>query len=140
MTFRRLEEAQGYCIYHYQRASQQYVDGLSVAQTEYDKELKARRDAEAEVTRLRVLLSGQQVRLQAVLGEAKRLEAQKQLSKDLSDSLTSMEQDLAKLQVERDMAMAEVEELGEHMTDCHCSAEQGTAVELQRDTPVAGAV
>ena len=34
------------------------MDGLTVAQTEYDRELKARRDAEAEVTRLRVLLSG----------------------------------------------------------------------------------
>ena len=29
------------------------MDGLTVAQTEYDRELKARRDAEAEATRLR---------------------------------------------------------------------------------------
>ncbi|KAF7793948.1 hypothetical protein EIP86_005072 [Pleurotus ostreatoroseus] len=93
------------------RASQQYVDGLSVAQTEYDRELKARRDAEAEVTRLRVLLSGQAVRLTAVLGETKRQEAQKQLSEKLAESLSSLEKDLAKLQVERDMTLAEVEEL-----------------------------
>jgi len=40
-----------------QRASQHYIDSLTVAQTEYDRELKARRDAEAEVTQLGVLLS-----------------------------------------------------------------------------------
>ena len=94
-----------------QRASQQYVDGLSVAQTEFDRELKARRDAEAEVTRMRVLLSGQAVRLQAVLGENKRQEAQKQLSQELTASLSTLEKDLAKLVVERDMTLAEVEEL-----------------------------
>ena len=82
-----------------------------MAQTEYDRELKARRDAEAEVTRLRVLLSGQAVRLTAVLGETKRQEAQKQLSEKLAESLSSLEKDLARLQVERDMTLAEVEEL-----------------------------
>ena len=60
-----------------QRASKQYMDGLTVAQTEYDRELKARRDAEAEVTRLRVLLYGQAVRLTAITGDTKRQEAQK---------------------------------------------------------------
>lgn len=84
---------------------------MTVAQTEYDKELKARRDAEAEVTRLRVLLSSQAVRLKAMSGEAKKQEAKKQLSQEMSDSLSSLEQDLSKLKVERDMALAEVEEL-----------------------------
>lgn len=60
-----------------------------MAQTEFDRELKARRDAEAEVTRMRVLLSGQAVRLQAVLGENKRQEAQKQLSQELTASLST---------------------------------------------------
>ena len=82
-----------------------------MAQTEFDRELKARRDAEAEVTRMRVLLSGQAVRLQAVLGENKRQEAQKQLSQELTASLSTLEKDLAKLVVERDMTLAEVEEL-----------------------------
>jgi len=40
-----------------QRASQHYIDSLTVAQTEYDRELKARQDAEAEVMQLGVLLS-----------------------------------------------------------------------------------
>ncbi|KAH9847161.1 RhoGAP-domain-containing protein [Lenzites betulinus] len=93
------------------RASKQYMDGLTVAQTEYDRELKARRDAEAEVTRLRVLLSGQAARLTAISGESKRQEAQKQLSRELSDSLSTLERDLSKLKVERDMTMAEVEQL-----------------------------
>ncbi|KAI0744172.1 hypothetical protein C8Q80DRAFT_1107153 [Daedaleopsis nitida] len=93
------------------RASKQYIDGLTVAQTEYDRELKARRDAEAEVTRLRVLLSGQAVRLTAITGDSKRQEAQKQLARELSDQMSSLERDLSKLKVERDMTMAEVEQL-----------------------------
>ncbi|GJE94429.1 RhoGAP-domain-containing protein [Phanerochaete sordida] len=93
------------------RASQQYVDGMTVAQTEYDKELKARRDAEAEVTRLRVLLSSQAVRMKAMTGDTKKQEVQRQLSQELTESLSSLERDLSKLKVERDMTLAEVEEL-----------------------------
>ncbi|KAJ3524199.1 hypothetical protein NM688_g8603 [Phlebia brevispora] len=118
------------------RASQQYVDGLSVAQTEYDRELKARRDAEAEVTRLRVLLSGQAVRLAAVLGETKRQEAQKQLSKDLSESLASLEKELAKLQVERDMTLAEVEELSASKTSPVLADSSDTASHLSRSLSI----
>ena len=87
------------------------MDGLTVAQTEYDRELKARRDAEAEVTRLRVLLSGQAARLTAISGESKRQEAQKQLSREWTDRMSSLERDLSKLKVERDMTLAEVEQL-----------------------------
>lgn len=87
------------------------MDGLTVAQTEYDKELRARRDAEAEVTRLRVLLSGQAARLTAISGESKKQEAQRALSRDLSDNLSVLQRDLSKLRVERDMTLAEVEEL-----------------------------
>ncbi|CCM05062.1 uncharacterized protein FIBRA_07268 [Fibroporia radiculosa] len=93
------------------RTSQQYMDGLTVAQVEYDRELKARRDAEAEVTRLRVLLSGQAVRLSAISADTKRQEAQKQLSQELSNNLSSLGESLSKLKVERDLAFAEVEQL-----------------------------
>jgi hypothetical protein len=93
------------------RTSKQYIDGLMVAQTEYDSELKARRDAEAEVTRLRVLLSGQVARLTALSGDTRRQELRQQMSKDLHDNLSGLEHDLSKLKVERDMALAEVEEL-----------------------------
>jgi hypothetical protein len=87
------------------------MDDLSVAQTEYERELKARRDAEAEVTRLRVLLSGQAARLTALSGDTRRQEVREQLSKELSDNLSGLEHNLSKLRVERDMALAEVEEL-----------------------------
>ncbi|KAI0339819.1 RhoGAP-domain-containing protein [Trametopsis cervina] len=93
------------------RTSQQVMEGLTVAQTQYDKEQQARRDAEAEVARLRVLLSGQAVRLAAVSGETIRQEAQKQLSQELSDNLSTLERSLSQLKLQRDMALAEVEEL-----------------------------
>ncbi|KAJ7733752.1 RhoGAP-domain-containing protein [Mycena maculata] len=93
------------------RTSKQYIDGLTVAQTEYDSELKARRDAEAEVTRLRVLLSGQAARLTALTGDTRRQELRQQMSKELHENLSDLEHDVSKLRVERDMALAEVEEL-----------------------------
>ena len=93
------------------RASQQYVDGLSVAQEEYDRELKARRDSEAEVTRLRVLLSGQAARLTAMVGEVKKQEIQQQLSQERGVDLNELEHSLSKLKVERDMTLAEIDEL-----------------------------
>jgi len=94
-----------------QRQSQRYIDGLSVAQVEYDQELKARRDAEAEVTRLRVLLSGQAARLTALSGDNRKQEVRQQLSKEMNENLSGLEQDLSRLKVERDVTLAEVEEL-----------------------------
>ena len=94
-----------------QRASKHYIDGLTVAQTEYDRELKARRDAEAEVTRLRVLLSGQAARLTALSADTRRQELRQQFSKELNENLSGLEHELSKLRVERDMTLAEVEEL-----------------------------
>jgi hypothetical protein len=94
-----------------QRASMQYIEGLTVAQTEYDRELKARRDAEAEVTRLRVLLSGQAARLTAMSGDSRKQELRQQMSKELNENLSGLEHSLSKLKVQRDMALAEVEEL-----------------------------
>ena len=87
------------------------MDGLTVAQSLYGKEIQARRDAEAEVARLRVLLSGQAVRLAAASGETMRQEAQKQLSRELNDNLANLEHSLSQLRLQRDMALAEVEEL-----------------------------
>ena len=84
---------------------------MTVAQAEYDQELKARRDAEAEVTRLRVLLSGQAVRLTALTGDNRKQELREQLSKELHDNLSGLEQDLSRLKVQRDMTLAEFEEL-----------------------------
>lgn len=93
------------------RASQQYIEGLTVAQKEHDRELVARRNAEAEVTRLRVLLSGQAAKLTALNGEANRSETRRQLSQDLAQKLDLLEHDLSHLKAERDMTLAELEEL-----------------------------
>lgn len=87
------------------------VQGLTVAQDEYDKELTARRNAESEVTRLKVELSGQAARLTALSSEARRQELHKQMSEELSANLQGLEKDLSTLKTERDMTLAEVEEL-----------------------------
>jgi Rho-type GTPase-activating protein 1/2 len=92
------------------------MEGLTVAQAEYDRELKARRELEAEVTRLRVLLSGQAARLTALSGDSRRQELRQQMTKELHESLSGLEQDLSKLKVERDMTLAEVEELSASRT------------------------
>ncbi|KAJ3514631.1 hypothetical protein NLJ89_g2275 [Agrocybe chaxingu] len=93
------------------RESKLFIDGMTVAQAEYDQELKARRDAEAEVTRLRVLLSGQAARLTAMSGDSRKQELRQQFSKELNDNLSDLEQNLSRLKVERDVAIAEMEEI-----------------------------
>jgi len=96
---------------HIKSPSQQTMDGLTVAYSEYDAELKARREAEAEVSRLRVLLSGQAARITALSGQGRRDELHRQLSLNLKDDLSALEQDVAKLKVERDVALVEMEEI-----------------------------
>jgi type II secretory pathway component PulJ len=96
-----------------------------VAQKEYDRELVARRNAEAEVIRLRVLLSGQAAKLTALSGENNRREARRQLSEELSKNLTQLERDLSKLKAERDVTLAEVEEL------CFSKRYRTTSLHLQ---------
>lgn len=93
---------------------------MTVAQTEYDRELKARRDAEAEVTRLRVLLSGQAARLTVLSEDHRRQELRQQLSKELNDNLSGLEHDLSRLKVERDVTLAEVEELSANKRLVNC--------------------
>ncbi|KIJ68054.1 hypothetical protein HYDPIDRAFT_107662 [Hydnomerulius pinastri MD-312] len=111
------------------RASQQYIDGLTVAQKEYDRELVARRNAEAEVIRLRVLLSGQAAKLTSLTGENNRQEARRQLSQELSKNLDQLERDLSKLKAERDVTLAEVEEL--------CSSKSSSSVTTSGELPAA---
>ncbi|KAF9478638.1 RhoGAP-domain-containing protein [Pholiota conissans] len=103
------------------RESKLYVDGISVAQAEYDREIKARRDAEAEVTRLRVLLSGQAARLTTLSGDNRRQELREKMSKDLHENLSGLEHDLSRLKVERDLTLAEVEELTSKRSTGHAA-------------------
>ncbi|KAH7888929.1 RhoGAP-domain-containing protein [Phlebopus sp. FC_14] len=111
------------------RASQRYMDGLTDAEKEYERELVARQNAEAEVIRLRVLLSGQAARLTALSGENNRQEARRQLSQELSRSLDQLERDLSKLRAERDVTLAEVEEL--------CSSKSSRSVSASGEIPAA---
>ncbi|CAE6443437.1 unnamed protein product [Rhizoctonia solani] len=94
------------------RTSQQFIDGLSVAQSEYDKELAARRESEAEVTRLRVQLQGQAARLTALTAETRIKEVGEQQLADASGTLRALLRDVSKLKTERDMIVAEIDELG----------------------------
>ena len=86
-------------------------DGLTSAQEEYSQELEARRNAEAEISRLKIELSSHAARITALTGEERRREVHDQLQKELSDNLHGLERDLSKLKVDRDMTLAEVEEL-----------------------------
>jgi Rho-type GTPase-activating protein 1/2 len=87
------------------------MDGLTVAHNECEAELRVRREAEAEVTRLRILLSGQAARITALSGQGRREEQHKQLINDLIENLNVLEHDVAKLKVDRDVALAEMEEI-----------------------------
>lgn len=86
-------------------------DGLTLAQEDYSQELEARRNAEAEISRLKIELSRHAARITAMTGEERRREVHEQLQKDLSDNVQGLERDLSKLKVDRDMTLAEVEEL-----------------------------
>ena len=87
------------------------MDGLTVAHNECEAELRVRREAEAEVTRLRILLSGQAARITALSGQGRREEQHKQLINDLRENINTLEHDVAKLKVDRDVALAEMEEI-----------------------------
>jgi hypothetical protein len=102
----------------FQRTSQQYMTGMSVAQEEYHKEIAGRRVAEAEVTRLRVQLSGQAVQLSAMAAEDRRREVLERLMRELTSSLHGLEMEVAKLKVEKDMAVAEMDELSRKLVPC----------------------
>lgn len=93
------------------RTSQQYSEGLTVAGEEYDKELALRRDLEAEVIRLRAQVHTQTARLSVISGDERRQETMRRRSHDLANSLTGLERDISKLRAQRDVDLAEVEEL-----------------------------
>ncbi|KAK4687927.1 Rho-type GTPase-activating protein 1/2, partial [Tremellales sp. Uapishka_1] len=93
------------------RSSQQYSEGLTVAGEEYDKEVALRREVEAEVIRLRAQVHGQTARLSVISGDERRQENMRRRSNDLATSLTGLERDISRLRAQRDMTLAEVEEL-----------------------------
>jgi len=84
---------------------------LTVAGEEYDKELALRRELEAEVSRLRAQVHTQTARLSVISGDERRQENMRRRSNDLAVSLTGLERDISRLRAQRDMTLAEVEEL-----------------------------
>ncbi|KAG8832250.1 hypothetical protein FRC18_005327 [Serendipita sp. 400] len=93
------------------RVSQRMFDGLSVAQEEYDQEVASRRNAEAEVTRLRLQLSSQTAQLTALSADQRKRELMEKMSQDMSENLHGLEKHLSQLKAERDLTLAEMEEL-----------------------------
>ena len=94
-----------------QRTSHQYMTGFSVAQEEYQKEVAARKDLQAEITRLRVQLSGQAARLTAMSAEARSQATLEKLVLDLNGHIAGIAQEVARIRVERDMGLAELDEI-----------------------------
>ena len=70
-----------------------------------------RRDLEAEVSRLRAQVHTQTARLSVVSGDERRQENMRRRSNDLAVNLTGLERDISRLRAQRDMTLAEVEEL-----------------------------
>ena len=60
---------------------------------------------------MRVQLTGQTHRLTQLYADDKRREMMESLSKDLNENLHGLERDVSKLRVERDLTLAEMEEL-----------------------------
>lgn len=108
------------------RSSQQYSDGLTVAGEEYDKEVAMRRDLEAEVIRLRAQVHGQTARLSVISSDERRAESMRRQSQDLASNLTGLERDISRLRAQRDISLAEVEELYSKRADIASNPEETT--------------
>ncbi|KAK2467763.1 hypothetical protein APHAL10511_000058 [Amanita phalloides] len=93
------------------RTNKQYIEGLTIAQAEYERESKARRDAATEITRLKVLVSAQIAKLTALSSDSRRQEQRQKSIKDAHDTLAGLENDLSRLIVQRDIILAEVQDL-----------------------------
>lgn len=94
-----------------QRASRQAFEGFSLAREEYDREVQARRDAEFEMLRLKEQMREQVSKLGALDEISKKQELLQRRSNDLRNSVIGVEKQLSELKVERDVKLAEVEEL-----------------------------
>jgi ClpP class serine protease len=82
-----------------------------MAHDEFNKEVAARREAEAKMTELRTQLKEQAAKLGSLDAVKKKEEALARRSTELKTSLVGMEKELSTLRVQRDIAVAEVEEL-----------------------------
>ena len=93
------------------RASQNAARGFSSAREEFEAEVQARLDAEAEMLVLKKQLVDQASKLSVYSTEQRKQENLQRRSAEVKTSLQGLERDLAKLTVERDLTVAEVAEL-----------------------------
>jgi hypothetical protein len=84
---------------------------MTITHGEYQKEVEARKALESEVTRLKVQLSGQSARMAALTADERSKAMLISLLSEHTHRLHGLERDVAKLKVERDMTLAEIEEL-----------------------------
>lgn len=82
-----------------------------MAREEYDREVQARRDAEFEMLRLKQQMKEQANKLSLLDEENKKQELLQKKNTELRNSVVGMEKELSKIRVERDITMAEIEEL-----------------------------
>lgn len=90
------------------RASQQAAQGFSSAREEYEQELRARYDAEAEMLNLKREVHIQASQLAELTSERRQQEKLHQQTRDIKSSIQSLEKELSKLHIERDVHAAEV--------------------------------
>lgn len=84
-----------------------------MAREEYDREVEARQEAEAEMARLKELLVEQASKLTEMEAVSKEADVLQRRSRELRTTVDGMEKHLSTLKVERDMTLAEVEELAQ---------------------------
>jgi hypothetical protein len=70
-----------------------------------------RLEAEAEIARLRAQVHDKTARLSLVASDERRQANLQRRSRDLATNLSGLEKDISKLKAERDMTLAEVQEL-----------------------------
>lgn len=96
------------------RASRSAFEGFSMAREEYDREVQARKAAEYQMILLKEQMKQQAGKLGAI-GELQELQKQQEIlqirSNDLRTSVVGIEKQLSQIKAERDVALAEVEEL-----------------------------
>ncbi|GAA98954.1 uncharacterized protein L969DRAFT_51314 [Mixia osmundae IAM 14324] len=93
------------------RASRTAFEGFNLAQEEYNKEVSARREAQAQMSLLKEEMKSQAARLFKIDEEQKEREALQRQSRELRVDVESVERKLSSLQAEREIAVAEIEEL-----------------------------
>lgn len=82
-----------------------------MAREEYDREVAARRDAEFEMLRLKEQMKEQATKLGALDEIERKKELLQRRSNDLRNSVIGIEKELNQMKIERDITVAEMEEL-----------------------------